>query len=193
MFLWLNNLGFSYPTHNFEKCVAVLRRGSTPSLSHFRERYDAASVAPMWFLIVLSLALIKLNSFKTKNVHNLVTFSSHTEYVKRGSIVIAWVKNKFSPFDECSYFVCLRRLNKPKKIPSVCLSVGTWTFAVGTITFEGISGSKQNLVGVFYVWNVGLVLKSKVKSWSWSWSWTKFWFLQKVCGATPNLVDIFSI
>ena len=32
-----------------------------------------------------------------------------------------------------------------------------------TITFEGVSGSKQNSVGVFYVWNVGLALKSKVK------------------------------
>ena len=78
---------------------------------------------------------------------------------------------------------------------SVCLSVWmsgcTWTFAVDTITFEGVSGSKQNLVGVFYVWNVGLVLKSKVKSWSWSWSWswTGFWFWQKLCGAT-SLVGI---
>ena len=72
---------------------------------------------------------------------------------------------------------------------SVCLSVCTWTFAMDTITFEWVSGSKQNLVGVFYVWNVGLVLKSKVKSWSWS--WREFLFSQKLCGATPNLVDIF--
>ena len=95
--------------------------------------------------------------------------------------------------------------------PSVCLSgcldvwmsgylhvwmyVRTWTFHVDTITFEGVSGSKQNLVGVFHVWNVGLVLKSKVISWSWSWSWfwTEFWFSQKLCGATPNFLDIFSI
>ena len=118
------------------------------------------------------------------NEKYLFTFSSHTEYVKRESIVIAWVKKKFSPFDECSCFVCLRRQNKQKKCPSacpsVCLSVRpsvwmsgcTWTYVVDTITFEGVSGSKQNLVGVFYVWNVGLVLKSKVKSWSWSWSWS---------------------
>ena len=83
--------------------------------------------------------------------------------------------------------------------PSVCLSVWmyarTWTFHVDTIIFESVSGSKQNLVRVFYVWNVGLVLKSKVISWSWSWSWfwTEFWCSQKLCGATPNLVDIFSI
>ena len=42
-----------------------------------------------------------------------------------------------------------------KKFPSVCLSVWmyvrTWTFHVDTITFEGVNGSKQNLVGVFYV------------------------------------------
>ena len=88
---------------------------------------------------------------------------------------------------------------------SVCLSgclsvwmyIRTWTFHVDTITFEGISGYKQNLMGVFHVWNVALVSKSKVISWSWPWSWswlwTKFWFSQKLCGATPNLVDILSI
>ena len=45
----------------------------------------------------------------------LFTFSSHTKYVKRESIVIVWVTKKFSPFDECSCFVCLRRQNKQKK------------------------------------------------------------------------------
>ena len=34
---------------------------------------------------------------------------------------------------------------------SGCLAVRTWTFHVDTITFEGVSGSKQNLMGVFYV------------------------------------------
>ena len=38
-----------------------------------------------------------------------------------------------------------------KKIPSVCLYVRMRTFHVDTITFEGVSGSKQNFVGVFYV------------------------------------------
>ena len=127
------------------------------------------------------------------------TFSSHTEYVKRENIVIAWVKKiKFSPFDKCLCFICLRRQKKQKKMSvclSVCLAVRTWTFDVDTITFEGVSGSKQNLVGVFYVWNLGLVLRSKVKSWpwSWSWSWTEVWFSQKLCGATINLVDILNI
>ena len=48
---------------------------------------------------------------------NIFNFSSHTEYVKRESIVIAWLKNKNSPpFDECSCFVCLRAQNKQTKI-----------------------------------------------------------------------------
>ena len=34
---------------------------------------------------------------------------------------------------------------------SGCTYVRTWTFHVDTITFEGVSGSKQNLVGVFNV------------------------------------------
>ena len=107
------------------------------------------------------------------------------------------MKKKLSFFDKCSCFVYLRRKNEQKKFPSVCLDVWlyvrTWTFAVVTITFEGLSGSKQNLVGVFYVWNVGLVLKSKVKSWSWSWSSSKtgFLFWKKLCGTTSNLVGIF--
>ena len=97
----------------------------------------------------------------------------------------------------------LEEKTSQKKFPSVCLSVclSVWmyvcksTFHVDAITFEGVNGSKQNLVGVFYVWNAGLVLKSKVISWSWSWSWfwTEFWFSQKLCGATQNLGDIFSI
>ena len=100
-------------------------------------------------------------------------------------------KKKFSAFDECSCFVCLRRENKQKTI-SVCLSV-RGTFAVDTITFEGISGSKQKLVGVFYVrrhmfWCYVLVFKSKIKSWSWSWSWSRktFLFRQKLWGITPK-------
>ena len=100
-------------------------------------------------------------------------------------------------------YVLEDKTSQKKKFPSVYLSVcrsvwmyaRTWTFHVDTITFEGVSGSKKNLMGVFYVWNIGLVLKSKVISWSWSWSWfwTEFWFSQKLCGATPNFVDIFSI
>ena len=39
----------------------------------------------------------------------------------------------------------------PSVYPSVCLYARTWTFHVETITFEGVCGSKQNLVGVFYV------------------------------------------
>ena len=56
-------------------------------------------------------------------------------------------------------FYVLEDKTSQKKCPSICLSVClsvwmyvcTWTFHVDTITFEGVSGSKQNLVGVFYV------------------------------------------
>ena len=66
-------------------------------------------------------------------------------------------------------FYVLEDKTSQKKFPSVCLAgcldvwmyVRTWTFHVDTITFEGDSGSKQNLVGVFHV---GLILKSKVIS-----------------------------
>ena len=64
---------------------------------------------------------IFINNQKTflhlKLIQWFFTFSSHTEYVKRESIIIARVKKKkFSPFDECSCFVCLRRQNKHKKL-----------------------------------------------------------------------------
>ena len=41
--------------------------------------------------------------------------------------------------------------NFPSFCLSGCLAVRTWTFYVDTITFEGVSGSKQNLVSVLYV------------------------------------------
>ena len=69
------------------------------------------------------------------------------------------------PISMILVFNVLEDKTSKKKIPSVCLAVRTYVdFAVDTITFEGVSGSKQNYVGVFYVWNVGLVLKYKVKS-----------------------------
>ena len=107
-------------------------------------------------------------------------------------------KNSLLLTNVYDFYVLEDKTSKKNIRLSVCLSVWmyvrTWTFHADTITFEGVSGSKQNLVGVFHVWNVGLVLKSKVISWCWSWSWfwTEFWSSQKLCGATPNLVDIFS-
>ena len=153
-------------------------------------------------------------------------FSSHTEYVKRESIVIAWVKKKKNSLlltnvhdlyvlkDKTSQKMSVRPSVRPPISLSVCMSVGlhvrptvhlyvcpssclavrmlvrlsvcpsvrpsvllsfylsvyltvwmyvrTWTFHVDTITFEGVSGSKQNLVGVFHVWNVGLVFIGKI-------------------------------
>ena len=55
----------------------------------------------------------------------LFTFSSHTEYVKRESIVIDWVKKKknslllINVYD----FYVLEDETSQKKFPSVCLSV----------------------------------------------------------------------
>ena len=123
------------------------------------------------------------------------TFSSHTEYKKRKYCKRMIEKKILSFWWIC--FVYLRSQKKEKKSVrlSVCLYV-RGILAVDTITLEGvISGSKQNLLGVFDVLNVGLVLKSKGKSlsWFWSWSWTGFWFWQKLCGTTPNLVGIFNI
>ena len=53
-----------------------LRRGSTSSLSHFFELYGAASVALMWFSIVLSLLLSKsmtANVTEENNTENSIT------------------------------------------------------------------------------------------------------------------------
>ena len=64
-------------------------------------------------------------------------------------------------------YVLEHKIRKKKFRLSICLSVCTLgdlqKFSGCTITFEEVSASKQNLVGVFYVKNVALVLKSKVK------------------------------
>ena len=53
-------------------------------------------------------------------------------------------------------YVSEDKTSKKKNVRlSVCLSVWlavrTWILAVDTITFGGVSGSKENLVGVFYL------------------------------------------
>ena len=58
-------------------------------------------------------------------------------------------EKKFCPMNVHVLYVLEDKTSK-QKIPSVCLSGCTWTFDVDTITFEGVSGSKQNLVGVLY-------------------------------------------
>ena len=49
----------------------------------------------------------------------------------------------------------LERKTSTKKFPyvylSVRLSAGRWVLSVETITFEEVTGFKQNLVGVLYV------------------------------------------
>ena len=140
---------------------------------------------------------------------NFFTFSSHTEYVKReycnrvsekkNSLLLTNVYDFYLLEDKTSkkkssvcLFVCMsvRPPARPSVRPSVRMYVRTWTFHVDTITFEGVSGSKKNLVGVFYVWNVGLVLKSKVISWSWSWFWTEFWFFSALSIEPPVLICV---
>ena len=61
---------------------------------------------------------------------------------RRESIVIAWVKKKILSFWWMFMFCMSQNTKQAKKIPSaclsVCLAVPTWTFAVDTITFEGV-------------------------------------------------------
>ena len=72
----------------------------------------------------------KKNSLLLTNVHILYILEDKTSTQKNSSVYLSLCLD-----------VCL----------SGCLPVCTWTFDVDTITFEGVSGSKQNLVGVFYV------------------------------------------
>ena len=118
-----------------------------------------------WFRDTL-LYLTMCKNFKL--ISQIVFTLSCGVYTKR-KYCNCMIEKKLSPFDECSCFVCLRAQNKQKQFPfvfmSACLYVRTWSLAVDIITFGRVSGTKQNLVAVFYVWNVVLVLKSKVKSW----------------------------
>ena len=65
------------------------------------------------------------------------------------------IEKKLSPLDKCSCVVCFRTQNKQTKFLSLCLSACLYLCLLcvpsgGIITFKGISGSKQNWVGVFY-------------------------------------------
>ena len=105
------------------------------------------------------------------------TISSHAEYVKRESIVIAWLKKTFFLLLMIVHVSYILELKTRKKIPvclpvclsaclsvclpvcmsvcpsvCVCLSVRLFKNLTGcTIIFEGVSAFKQNLVGVFYI------------------------------------------
>ena len=71
-------------------------------------------------LILISFAFVPIVSF-----YFLITYGvcKKRKYCNRMS-----EKKEFSPFDECSCFVCFRRQNKQTKI-SVCLSV--WLYERG--------------------------------------------------------------
>ena len=114
------------------------------------------------------LMILMKFSFVPQTFFRIFTFLSHTEYVKRESIVIAWVKKKNSLLlTNVHDLYVLEDKTSQKKCPSVCLSVRmyvrTWTLHVDTITFEGVSGSKQNLVGVYWcVCRSGIEIQSNI-------------------------------
>ena len=71
----------------------------------------------------------------------LFTFSSHTEYVKRESIVIAWVKEKKILSFWQMFMICISEKTKEAKKNfrlSVCLDVRTYVdFSCGHNNFRG--------------------------------------------------------
>ena len=94
----------------------------------------------------LSLIFSKQDFHSHQHDKLILTFSSHTVYVKRENIVIAWIKKKkkIAPFDECLCFLCLE-LKTNKKFylhvclsvpPPVCLSVCTWILCCGYDNFR---------------------------------------------------------
>ena len=106
-----------YASYNFWKTYTYAIR-----MLIYTEKFTTSNFDVKYFMATKPTS----NSFHVRRnrlkmaeaVFHIFTFSSHTEYIKRESIV--WVKKKFPPFDECSWFVCLRRQNEQKKI-SVCL------------------------------------------------------------------------
>ena len=109
------------------------------------EKKNSFLLTNVYVLYVLEDKTSKIVHYATSAKKTFFRTSIVRNFISRG------VKMRISARE-----ACVKRLY-------VCLSVCRWTFAVDTITFEGISRSKENLVGVFYVWNVGLVLKSVVK------------------------------
>ena len=77
-----------------------------------------------FFWLVLSSKTYKSWTFVKRREFFFFTFSSHTEYVKRESIVIAWVKKQFSPFGNFHDLYVLEDQTSKKKFRlSICLSV----------------------------------------------------------------------
>ena len=79
--------------------------------------------------------------------------SSHTENVNRESILSS---EKSSPFDGNACFGYSRSQKTKKKL----LSVSLYVSFVDTITFKGVIGSEQNLVGVFVKCSSGIEIQS---------------------------------
>ena len=123
------------------------------------------------------------------------TFSSHTEYVKRESIVIAWVKKKNSLLLTNVYdLYVLEDKTNQKQFPSVCLSgcldVRTYVdFSCGHNNFRRSYRIQKKFGGCRLCMKCrsGIEIQSNIMI------LTLTLISQKLCGATPNLVDIFSI
>ena len=101
-----------------------ITRGHLPHFDGWNHHPPSDPRSSLWWLLNGSPA--STYKFTQRRWSTIFTFSSHTEYVKRESIVITQVKKKkkFSPFDKCLWFLCLRRQKQAKKHfrPSVCLS-----------------------------------------------------------------------
>ena len=85
--------------------------------------------------------------FMSSKIYNILTFSSRTYikgvYKKRKFYNRMSKKNSFL-FMNVHVLLSEHKISKKKFRLPVCL-------AVDTITFEGVSRSKRNLVGVFYL------------------------------------------
>ena len=64
------------------------------------------------------------------------------------------MKKKLSPFDECSWCVCLRRQNKPKKM-SACLSV--WTCTNKSFCYSTLRESSWKDSVIFLIFTICLI------------------------------------
>ena len=77
---------------------------------------------------------------------NFFTFSSQKGVCKKKKYCYRMIEKKIPSIRlSVRLYICL------SVCLTVCTYVRTWILAVDIITFEGVSGFKQNLVDVFYV------------------------------------------
>ena len=129
--------------------------------------------------------------------NSLLLMNFHVLYVLEDKTIISLF----------TYSICDEKVTSNKKFrlsarPSVCLAVclsGCLSvclyvdFYCRHNNFRRSYRIETKFGGCLLCIKCGSGIKIQSKSWSWSRSWREFWFSQKLCGATPNLVDIFSI